>query len=155
LAAHLNTLLEGMVAEPEQPFADLPLLTRPERQQVVVEWNATESLYPRDQGLAALFEEQVQRTPHAVALSYESEQLTYEELNARANQLAHYLRLHGVGLETLVGVHLERSPDMVIGLLAILKAGGVYVPLDLSYPQERIAFMLADAQISVLLTQER
>lgn len=109
----------------------------------------------RDQCVHQLFEEQVERVPDAVAVVYENVQLTYRELNRRANQLAHYLQKMGVGPEMLVGMCLERSPEMIVGLLGILKAGGAYVPLDPAYPAERLAFMLSDAQVSVLLTQER
>src|SRR5438093_7921747 len=109
----------------------------------------------RDRCIHELFEEQAARRPQAVAVTFEDRQLTYGELNSRANQLAHHLRALGVRPETLVGICVERSLEMVVGLLAILKAGGAYVPLDPEYPQERLAFMLAEAQVPVLLTQER
>src|SRR5207247_4070276 len=115
----------------------------------------TAAEYPSDKGVHQLFEEQVQRTPEAVAVVYEDEQLTYGELNAKANQLAHKLRELDVGPEVLVGICVERSLEMVVGLLGILKAGGAYVPLDPSYPKERLAYMLGDAAPKVLLTQER
>ena len=146
-------LLEGIVADPEQRLSDLPLLTAAERQQLLVEWNATQADYPRMPCIHQLFEAQVERTPDAVAVVFEDQQLTYRELNPRANQLAHHLRALGVGPEVLVGICMERSLEMVIGLLGILKAGGAYVPLDPAYPQERLAFMLEDAQAPVLLTQ--
>ena len=111
-----------------------------------MEWNDTAADYPQDRCIHQLFEEQVARTPEAVAVVFEDEQLTYGELNARANRLAHHLRGCGVGPEVLVGLCLERSPEMVVGLLGILKAGGAYVPLDPAYPQERLAFMLEDAR---------
>ncbi len=154
LAGHFQTLLQAMVARPAQRLADLPLLTGAERQQLLVEWNATQSSYPQDQCLSALFEKQVEYAPEAIALVCGEHQLTYGELNARATRLAQYLHQLGVRSETLVGVALERSLELVIGLLAIIKAGGAYVPLDLSYPAERLAFMLADANITLLLTQE-
>jgi amino acid adenylation domain-containing protein len=123
---------------------------RCEQMDMVHEWNAI----PHGQSVSQVFEMQVQQRPDAIAISYQDEQLTYSELNARANQLAHYLREQSIGSETCVGVYLERSLDMVVALLAILKAGGIYVPLDLSYPQERIAFMVQDARIPLLLAQE-
>jgi amino acid adenylation domain-containing protein len=155
MAEHFQKLLEGIVANPEQPISDLPLLTETERRQLLVEWNETRSDYPRDQCIHQLFEAQVQRTPEAVAVVFQDQQLTYRELNAKANQLAHHLQKLGVGPEVLVGICVERSVEMVVGLLAILKAGGAYVPLDPTYPAERLAFMLEDAQIAVLLTQAR
>src|SRR6185369_15503372 len=111
--------------------------------------------YPKDKCIHQLFEEQVERTPDAIALEFEDQQITYRELNRRANQLAHYLITLGIGPETLVGICVDRSVEMVVGLLGILKAGGAYVPLDPAYPEERLAFMLEDAQVPVLLTQER
>ncbi len=122
--------------------------------RVPLEWNATTIDYPGEQAIHRLFERQVERTPDAIALVYEGQQLTFRDLNRRANQLARHLRRLGVGPETLVGVGLERSPAMVVGLLGILKAGGAYVPLDPAYPAERLAFMLADARPAVLLTRE-
>nr|UZC79447.1 KrmR [uncultured bacterium] len=157
-ASHFQTLLEQMVATPDQPIEQLPMLTEAERQQVLLEWNDTRADYPRNSCLHHLFEEQVQRTPEATALVFDapdaaSIKLTYRELNERANQLAHYLMQQGVGPETLVGICAERSIEMVVGLYGILKAGGAYVPLDPTYPQERLAVMMADAQVPVLLTQ--
>lgn len=134
--------------------SDLPLLTEAERQQLLVDWNATTCTYPKQQCIHQLFEAQVERTPEAVALIFEEQQLTYRQLNERANQLAHYLQRLSVGLEMRVGLCIERSPEMVIGLLGILKAGGAYVPLDPVYPQERLAFMLEDAQPAVLVTRQ-
>ena len=150
---HLETLLAGMAAEPEGAVSALPLLTEAERQHLLVEWNATAVSYPPDVTVHQLFEAQAERTPDAVAVASEEGQLTYDELNRRANQLAHYLRKRGVGPETLVGLCVERSPEMMVGLLGVLKAGGAYVPLDPTYPQERLAFMLEDSNTSVLLTQ--
>src|SRR3990172_6881802 len=155
MLGHFQTLLEGIVANPEQRISDLPLLTEAERQQLLVEWNDTKRDYPQDKCIHELFEAQVERTPEAIAVVFEDQQLTYSELNARANQLAHYLRALGVGPEVLVGICMERSLEMVVGLLGILKAGGAYVPLDLTYPKERLAFMLEDTHVPVLLTQER
>ncbi|WP_414584620.1 amino acid adenylation domain-containing protein [Scytonema sp. PCC 10023] len=154
MAGHFQKLLEGIVANPQQQISQLPLLTEKEQQQLLVEWNDTTFDYPTDKCIHQLFEEQVERTPHAVAVVYENQQLTYAQLNCRANQLAHYLRSLGVGPEVLVGICVERSLSMVVGLLGILKAGGAYVPLDTEYPQERLSFMLEDAAVSVLLTQQ-
>jgi amino acid adenylation domain-containing protein len=155
MLGHLKTLLEGMAENLDRPLADLPILTAAERHQLLVEWNDTATDYPKDKCLHELFETQVERTPEAVALVFESEQLTYGDLNRRANQLAHYLQRLGVGPEVLVGVYMERSLEMVIALYGILKAGGAYVPLDPEYPPDRVAFMLEDAQVPVLLTQQR
>src|SRR2546421_6855231 len=154
LARHLETLLEGMVANPRQRLSDLPLLTQAERQQLLVEWNATQSDFPHEQCLHQLFEAQVQQKPQAVAVVCEDKQLSYQQLNQQANQLAHHLRKQGVGPEGRVGLCMQRSPEMGGGLLGILTAGGAYVPLDPAYPQERLAFMVQDAQLAVLLTQQ-
>ncbi len=154
MAGHLQTLLAGIVVNPEQPIAELPLLTAAERQQLLIEWNDTATAYPRETCLHQLFEEQVAHTPEAEALICAEARLTYLELNARANQLAHYLQTLGVGPDVPVGVCLERTVDLVVGLLGILKAGGAYVPLDPTYPPDRVAFMLEDGEPLVLLTQE-
>jgi amino acid adenylation domain-containing protein/non-ribosomal peptide synthase protein (TIGR01720 family) len=154
MTGHFMTLLESIVANPSERISQLPILTASEQQQLLVEWNDTSVDYPQDKCIHQLFEEQVQRTPDAVAVVFENQQLTYQELNCRANQLAHYLRSLGVGADVLVGICVERSLEMVVGLLGILKAGGAYVPLDPEYPQDRLSFMLADAQVSVLLTQQ-
>jgi len=151
---HFKTLLEAIVTNPQMRVGELPLLTPSERHQLLVEWNDTQTTYPQDKCIHQLFEEQVERTPDAVAVVFENEQLTYQELNNRANQLARYLQNLGVGAEVLVGICVERSIEMVVGLLGILKAGGAYVPFDCNSPPERLQFILADAQISILLTQE-
>ncbi|HDN27235.1 MAG TPA: non-ribosomal peptide synthetase, partial [Thioploca sp.] len=130
-------------------------LTESQQHQILVEWNTTKADFPRDKCLHQLFEAQVERTPEAVAVVFEDSRLTYQELNQRANQLAHYLKKLGVGPEVLVGIYIERSLEMVVGLLGILKAGGAYLPLEPAYPQERLAFMLEEAQTPVLLTQEQ
>jgi aspartate racemase len=143
------------VTDGEQYLWELPILTQKERHQLLIEWNDTATDYPRDKCIHQLFEAQVERTPEAVALVFGTGRLTYRELNTKANQLAHYLRKLGVGPEVLVGICLERSLDLIVALLGILKAGGAYVPLDPAYPQERIEFMLSDAQVAVLLTQEK
>jgi amino acid adenylation domain-containing protein len=154
MAGHLQTLLEGIVANPQQRLSQLPLLTPSEQQQLLQEWNDTEVVYPDNKCIHELFEQQVERTPDTIAVVYENQQLTYTELNTKANQLAHYLRSLEVKPEVKVGICTERSLEMVIGLLAILKAGGAYIPLDPNYPQERLAYMLEDSQPRVLLTQQ-
>ncbi len=154
MLGHLRTLLEGIVANPGQRIGALPLLTEAERHQLLIEWNDTQADYPKDSCIHQLFEAQAERTPDAVALVFKDQQLTYHELNARANQLAHYLRKRGVEPEVLVSICVERSLEMVVGILGILKAGGAYVPLDPTYPKERLAFILEDTQAPVLLTQQ-
>ncbi|MDP1666746.1 MAG: amino acid adenylation domain-containing protein [Methylobacter sp.] len=152
LGSHFQTLLEAIVEHPETAVAELPLLTAPERHQLLVEWNATRTDYPKDKCIHQLFEEQVAKIPDAIALVFEDQQLSYQVLNAKANQLAHYLQTVGVKPGTRVAICMDRSIDLVIGLLAILKAGGAYVPLDLTYPRDRLAFMLEDTNARVLLT---
>jgi amino acid adenylation domain-containing protein len=154
LLGHLKTLLEGIVAHPDQSISMLPILTKTERHQLLVEWNDTTANYPKDQGVHELFEAQVARTPAAVALICQGEQLTYQELNCRANQLARYLRAHGVGPEVLVGICIERSLAMVVGILGILKAGGAYVPLDPDHPLPRVQEILQDTKPPVLLVRK-
>jgi len=155
MEGHFRTLLEGIAADPDRQLSELPLMSESELQQVLVDWNDTETEYPRGMCLHQLFEAQAGRTPDNVALVFQQEQLTYEALNRQANQLAHYLQSLGVGPETLVAICAERSPQMIIGLLGILKAGGAYLPLDPSYPRERLRFILEDAQPGILLTQKR
>ena len=154
MLGHLQVLLEGIVTRPEQRLAELPLLTSSERRQLLVEWNSTEAEFAQDQCIHHLFEAQVKRTPEAAAVVFQEQELTYQELNNRANQLAHHLQALGVGSEVLVGICMERSLEMIVGVLSILKAGGAYVPLDPNYPQERLAFMLEDTQVALLLTQQ-
>src|SRR5215211_4589897 len=153
MLGHLHTLLRGIVEDPDQRLSELPLLSEAERHRLLLGWNDTATEYPRDRCVHELFEEQVERTPHAVAVVFEEQQLTYRELDRRANQLAHHLRTLGVGPEVLVGICLERGIDLVVALLATLKAGGAYVPLDPFYPLERLAFMLEDTDAPVLITQ--
>jgi amino acid adenylation domain-containing protein len=155
MLGHWEVLLEGIATDPSRHFSELPLLPEAERQQLLVEWNATQVAYPHEICLPQLFEAQVERTPEAIAVACGDQTLTYRELNARANQLAHYLRTRGVGPEVLVGFCMERSLELLVALLGILKAGGAYVPLDPAYPQERLAFMLTDSQAPVLLTHQR
>ena len=152
---HYRTLLDGIVQHPDAPVWSLPLLDPREQRQILRDWNATEVNYPADDTLSGLFEAQARRTPDAVALIFEGQTLTYQELDRRANRLACHLRKNGVTRETLVALCVERSVEMVVGMLGVLKAGGAYVPLDPDYPAERLAFMLADAAAPVLLTQER
>jgi amino acid adenylation domain-containing protein/non-ribosomal peptide synthase protein (TIGR01720 family) len=155
LLGHLQTLLESMAARPSQTVEELQLLTRREREQVLVEWNDTARDYPSDLCLHEMFEAQVERTPGRIAAVHAGEELTYRELNARANKLARHLRTLGVGPEIRVGICMERSLEMLVGLLGVLKAGGAYVPLDPEYPRERLAFMLEDSGAQVLLTEQR
>jgi amino acid adenylation domain-containing protein len=156
-----QTLLSGIVANPNQRIANLPLLNEQKLHQVLVEWNNTQVDYPQDKCIHQLFENQVKQHPDSIAIIFENVEtrliasLTYGELNIRSNQLAQHLQKLRVNSEVLVGICISQSVEMIVGLLGILKAGGTYVPLDPSYPQERLNFMLEDAQISVLLTQEK
>jgi amino acid adenylation domain-containing protein len=154
LFRHFAVLLQAIVRDPDQCISQLPLLTQAERQQFLVEWNRTEAEYPREVPLAQLVEAQVERTPDAVAMLCESESLSFAELNARANQLAAELRAHGAGPDRLVGICVERSVDMVVALLAVVKAGAAYLPLDPLLPQERLSYMLEDSGASLVVTQE-
>jgi amino acid adenylation domain-containing protein len=153
MAKHFVRLLDSIVLNPQQPISQLPMLTEVEQQQLLFEWNNTQADYPLDKCIHQLFEEQVERTPDNVAVVFEDQQLTYRELNARANQLAHYLQKLGGGPDVFVGICVERSLEMIVGLLGILKAGGGYVPLEPAYPQERLDFMLGESEAQVLLTQ--
>ena len=152
MVAHYQTLLAGIVAEPERPIQALPLLTESEQLQLT-DWNRTEAAWPQDKCLPDLFEEQVQCVPQAIAVESADQRLTYPELDRRSNQLGSYLQKLGVGPEVRVGICLERGVDLVVSLMAVQKAGGVYVPLDPNYPAERVRYMLEDAQAAVLLTQ--
>ena len=154
MAAHLSNLLAGAAADPAVRLSDLPLLSAPERRELLVEWNRTRAAYPRERSLHGLFAERARETPDAVAVIAAGETITYGEVEARAEALARRLRAAGVGPETLVALAVERSLAMVVAALAILKAGGAYVPLDPSHPSERLAFLLADTAAPVLLTQE-
>ncbi|MDB9515934.1 amino acid adenylation domain-containing protein [Roseofilum reptotaenium CS-1145] len=151
---HFQVLLESIVANPQQQVEKLPLLPENEGHQILVQWNDTTTDYPQDKCIHQLFEEQVERTPDAVVVIFENDQLTYRELNGKANQLAHYLQSLGVEPEVLIGICVERSIEMIIGLLGILKAGGAYVPIDPNYPSDRLAYILEDSKARVLLTQE-
>jgi amino acid adenylation domain-containing protein len=151
MLGHLATLLQGMVDGLR--IRDLPLLTESERRKLLNEWQGKQIEFPEDSCIHELFEQQVERTPGAPALVFDQQTLTYTELNSRANQLAHHLRKLGVGPEALVGICMERSPLLLIGLLGILKAGGAYVPIDPAYPTERLRFMLEDAAAPVIITE--
>jgi amino acid adenylation domain-containing protein/non-ribosomal peptide synthase protein (TIGR01720 family) len=155
LLRHYQQLLEAVVADSRQPIGALPLATQHERQQVLYEWNQTEREYHEHRCVHELFERQASLTPDATALEFEGQELSYRQLNAKANQLAHSLREWGVRPEVRVAICMERSLELMIGLLGIMKAGGAYVPLDPSHPAERLSFMLQDAQAAVTLTQER
>ena len=152
LVGHLKTLLEAIITDPEMRISEIPFLLPTEQHQLVVEWNNTVADYPKNLCIHQLFEQQVERCSQAIAVTYEDQEITYGKLNIRSNQLAHYLRKMGVCSGVLVGICLERSLEMIIAMLAILKAGGAYVPLDTSYPDERLKFMIEDAQVGVLLT---
>jgi amino acid adenylation domain-containing protein len=152
MGEHFQNLVQAIILNPKATVKELPLLTPKEREQLLISWNNTKTDYPQEQCIHQLFEAQVERTPKAIAVVFEEQSLTYTELNHRANQLAHYLRTLGVGAEVLVGISLERSLEMIIGLLAILKAGGAYLPLAPDYPTERLLFMLEDSQASFLIT---
>jgi amino acid adenylation domain-containing protein len=155
LQEHFEVLLHGIISDPGRHLADLPLMSAHERRELLIGWNQTVAIYPHNQCIQSFFEAQAKRTPDAVALVYRDEYITYGDLDARANQLAHHLQKHGVGREVLVGICIERSIAAVVGLLAILKVGGTYVPMDPSYPQQRLAFMLEDSEAPVLLTEQR
>lgn len=162
MSGHFQTLLQGIVANPQTKISHLPLLTESE-QQLFQLWNHTQTDYPREATINELFETQAAQTPEAIALVFgdsqkgglRQRQITYQELNHQANRLAHHLQRLGVTTEVAVGICLERSIAMIVGILAILKAGGVYVPLDPSYPPDRLAFMFTNAQVEILLTEAK
>lgn len=154
LARHLGTLLEKMAAGPNTSLDRLSLLNQQEERQLLVEWNATATVLPKTTCIHQLIEAQAKQTPEAVAIVCRDRHLTYAELNARANQVASYLRKLGVGKDVLVGLCTDRSLEMMVGLLGILKSGGAYIPLDPAYPHERLAFMIRDAQVAVVLSQQ-
>ena len=154
IGLQFERMLAAIVEAPRAAIGSYEIMDEEERHRVLVEWNDTRVAYPKDKTIQGLFEEQVDRTPDSIAVIYGDEQLTYRELNEHANQLAHYLRDRGVGRETLVGVGLNRSIDLIVAILGILKSGGAYVPLDPQYPEERLQFMLDDTQAPVLLTSE-
>jgi amino acid adenylation domain-containing protein len=149
---NFKELLANIVNDPQEHIARVPLLTKDELNQVLVEWNNTEVEYPQDKCIHQLFEEQVEKTPDAVAVVFQEQELTYQELNRRSNQLAHYLQKLAAGPDTSTGIFIERSLEMVVGILGILKAGAAYVPIDPAYPDERISYLLENSQVQVLLT---
>ena len=155
MLGHLRGLFESVVADPRQKVGKLALLTEEERRQILVDWNRTEAALPAARLFPELFEEQVERVPEAAAAIFEDQSLTYLELNARANRLARYLRHRGVGLETKVGICLDRSLDLLVAMLGVMKAGGAYIPLDPHYPPDRLAFMFRDSEARVLVTRGR
>lgn len=152
MTGHFQTLLQAVCTEPEREISRLPMLTESERRQVLVEWNNTQRDYPKDRCVHQLFEEQSKLSPESAAVVCGDKQLTYGELNRRANRLADFLRQAGVGPEVVVAICMERSLEMVIGMLGVLKAGGAYLPLDAGNPEERLALMVEDAQAAILLT---
>jgi len=151
LIAHLQLVLEKVATDPQQKISTIPLVT-PEEQQLFKQWNATQRPYPLH-CVQQLFEQQVEKTPDAIAIRFGTQTLTYRHLNQQANQLAHYLRKHGVQPEVFIGIYTERHLSMMVGLLGILKAGGAYIPLDSAYPAQRLAFMLEDSQLRIVVTQ--
>ncbi|TMC18165.1 MAG: amino acid adenylation domain-containing protein, partial [Chloroflexi bacterium] len=152
IAGYYSRVLDALACWPQEHYEWQSCLSVKEQEQLLVEWNATETGYPQDRCVHQLIEEQVERTPDAVALVFEDQTLTYAELNRRANQLAHHLKAQGIGPDKLVGVFMQRCVEMVVALLSVLKAAGAYVPLDPSYPKERLAVMLADSQVAIILT---
>ena len=155
MVGHWQALLAGALASPDRAIAELPLLTVPERRQILIDWNSTQVDYPEGKCLHDLVAMQAERTPDAVAVKFEGNQITYRELHSRSEQLALRLESLGVGPDIPTGLYLERSFDMIVGLLGVLKAGGVCLPLDPTYPKDRLAFMLAETQAPVVLTQAR
>ncbi|RUS95287.1 hypothetical protein DSM106972_090630 [Dulcicalothrix desertica PCC 7102] len=155
MAGYFQTLLESIVANPQQRISNLSLLKEAEQHQLLVEWNSTKTESPNEQCIHHLFEAQVERTPDAEAVVFADQKLTYQGLNSRANQLARYLQTLGVKPEVPVGVFVERSLEMAVGLLGVLKAGGAYIPYDPQLPKERLAYMLSDSQVPILLTQQK
>ena len=154
-AGHYLRVLSELVEKTGARISELEMLAEEERRKILIEWNDTRAEYPRETPIHRLFEEQVERAPQAVALIFEDRRLTYAELNKRANQLAHFLRSLGVGPEVPVGVFMERSPEMIVALLGVLKAGGAYAPLDPACPRSRLAFTIEDIKIALILTEER
>ncbi len=154
MVQHFRQLLTALMNNPDQKIALLPIMSEPELHQVLDVWNRTAHDFHQDRCLHQIFEAQVKNNPEATAVTFKDEQLTYGQLNQRANQLAHHLRRFGVGIESRVGICLERSAETIVAIIAVLKAGGAYVPLDPRYPAERLAFLIHDAQLSVIITQE-
>ena len=155
MAEHFETLLRGICADPGRTLSELPILGTEERHRLLVEWNATESAFPDGVCIHEAFEVQVARSPNSIAIRSDDRHLTYQQLNDEANCLSHYLRTLGVQPEDCVAVAVERSPDAIVALLAVMKTGASYVPIDPSYPKQRIDFMLTDSGARVLITQHR
>ena len=153
LTGHFKTLLESITQNPEMPVSQLPIMDNEEREKLLNRWNGPETDFPHDRTIPSLFEEQARKTPDAPVLVFNQNEINFGDLNARANQLAHHLRSEGVKPETVVGIRMERSIDMVTGLLGILKAGGAYVALDPTYPEERLQYMIADSAVKLVLTR--
>ena len=154
MAGHFQTLLGAIVDHPDRPISALAMLPQAEREQLLLGWNDTSAPYPRELCLHQMFEAQVERTPDTPAVVFDTQSLTYRQLDRRANQLAHHLRNLGVGPDVPVGLYLDRSLDMVVAIFAVLKAGGAYLPLDPSYPAGRAALMVTDAGVKVILTSQ-
>lgn len=154
ICGSFQVLVEDILQHPDAPIHALQVLSPDERQKILVDWNQTQAAYPQDAPLHRLFEAQAARTPDAVAVAFEDQVLTYAQLNKRANRLANHLRQLGIGPEQLVGVYLERSLDMMVALLGVLKSGGAYVPMDPIYPPQRIQYMIEDSQMAVIVTQQ-
>ncbi len=155
LVGHYQTLLEAIMVNPDSTLAQLPILAEAERRQMLVDWNDTQAARPQGVTVPELLKSRVEQSPDAIALSFRGQKITYQQLDQRANQLANYLRKLGIGPEMGVGICLDRSPHMIVSMLGVLKAGGAYLPLDPEHPPERLDFMLADAQVQVLLTQQK
>src|SRR5262249_54360196 len=153
LANHFQTLLQGIIADPDRRISELPMMSPEERHKCIFTWNHTHRDYPRNVLVPHLFEKRVEETPDATAVVYQDKKLTYRELNEGANQLGHFLKKRGVGPEVRVAVCVERSLEMVLGVLGVMKAGGAYIPLDGMYARERLPVIMQDAQCPVLLTQ--
>jgi len=154
MLGHFLNLLTAIVNDPAQTIVDIELLTRKERRQLLVEWNQNQIAFPESAGIHEIFEAQAAETPDAAAIEFAGERLTYRELNARANQVAHYLIKRGIGPADMVGVSIDRSFEMVVAILGVLKTGAAYVPLDPAYPRDRIAFMIQDTSARIVITQK-
>ncbi len=152
MLGHFETLLRGVVNSPGSLIGDLPLLTSWEKEQIISEWNTTSRDFPLDIPVHKLFEQRVAEDPTSTAINFDGSTLTYEELNKKSNKLARYLKKNGVGKDKIIGVFMDRSPDLIVSILGILKAGGAYVPLDPVHPYERLAFMLQDARVPIVIT---
>ncbi|MDP4147631.1 MAG: non-ribosomal peptide synthetase, partial [Bacillota bacterium] len=153
ISKHIENLLKEVTENPEKKISEMDMLSEEEKKKILVEFNNTKADYPKDKTIYELFEEQVEKSPENIALVYEDKKLSYRELNNKANQLARVLREKGVGPDKIVGIMVERSLEMIVGIVSILKAGGAYLPIDPEYPKERIEYMLEDSKADILLTQ--